>query len=697
MKIKQLPANPHKADWVSFTGGLDITSPQITIPPGYCRLAQNVEEDILGGYLSLTGYERFSGQFSPSSAVFYLLNYTGSAAGITVGSTITGSITGSTGYILAITPTQFILTAITGTWSAAGNAETLVGFTTTVIEPIGSGEAIDSTNAYYQFLSANYYRSLIGKVGGSLCSNDTVGVIGVWYYKGLTYAFRNLNAGGVGMFVSSSSGWQQVPLGYEVYYTAGHGTEPSIGNTIVQGGVNGVLTAITIESGTFAAGTAAGRLIFSTISGTFSAGSLSVGSTVFATFSSQDAITIPNQSGRFEFVTDNFFGSATTNKMYGVDGKNRGFEFDGTTFVPINTGSIPDTPAHVTIHQGFLIYGIQGSIVISSTGNPYNWQAINGAVEIGLSDICTSLIRQPGNESSPALGVYCRNHTYMLYGNTSTTWNLVNFNDTAGAIAYSGQKIGGHTFVYDDRGVTNLQASLIYGNFQQATISQRVKTFLAQKRNSFTDSHIMRDKQQYRLFFNDGSGVYITLGTDINSFMPTLFPDTVLCSVSLETYSGSVNSGGPDIVFFGAKSGYVMQMEKGTSFDGQPITYFMDLVFNNTKAYRLLKRYRRATLEMIGTGYAEFNTSYDLNYASTDYGQPDYTVNDISLLPVNWDSGISWDSNVTWDGNPLTNISMAIEGDGMNIAYKISSSSAYFFPVKFSGVLLEYSPQRMLR
>ena len=742
MRIKKLPINPHKADFVPFTGGLDVTSPQITIPPGYCRKSQNYEEDILGGYATLTGYERFDGTLNaPSQAIFYYLNYTGSVQTLSIGATIVGATSGSTAYLLAITPDHLIVTAVTG--ALFNVTELIVGTSATVSGGVSAGGAIDEITSIYQYDASQYYRQLISTVGYygvtvlnnagqyipiyvlnnsiviKLRNTTTIlspqtnnnypvllragttqnilktyegmgGILGVWYYKGITYAFRNLVVGGVGLFASSSSGWQIVNLGIELYYSNGSGAQPNIGDTITQGGSNGILRAITIESGNFAAGTASGRMIFWYLTGNFVNAVFDSGIT--ATCTGQHTVTIPNQNGRFEFVTDNFYGLAITNKVYGVDGKNYGFEFDGATFVQIHTNNTSDTPQHVTVHQGFLVYSFFGSLQSSAVGNPYNWQALNGAAEIGVGDNITGLVRQPGNETSPSLAVYCRNHTYMLYGNSPTTLQLINYNDTAGAIPYSAQKLGGHTFVYDDRGITNLQTTLNFGNFTEATISQRVKSLLASKRNSFNDSHIMRDKQQYRLFFNDGSGVYITLGSNINSFMPVQFPDVVTCSVSAETYGG-----GADIVFAGLDSGYVVQMEKGTSFDGQIIPAFMDLVFNNTKAYRMSKRYRRLTLEMIGNGYAEFDTSYDLNYASTDYAQPDNTANYVNTSVTNWDSGAVWDSNYTWDGEPITNTTMAIDGDGMNIALKISSSSNAYASIKFSGVLLEYSPQRMLR
>lgn len=702
MKIKTLPINPHKADYIPFTGGLDITSPQIAIPTGYCRISQNFEEDILGGYQTVLGYERFNGQSpAPSEAVFYLLTYTGNSSLVPVGSTITGGLSGATAYVLAITSTQFVVTNLTGVFIApyvafdyldpgyTYDTDTLVG-TDIIITSVSSGAAFDDTTSYYQSLAADYYRSFIGKVGGVLCSGA---VLGVWYYKGKVYAFRNLVAGGVGLFVSSSSGWLQVNLGYKVSYTVGTGTEPAVGTTIVKGGTSATLMAITVESGTFAAGTASGRLIFNTITGgPFTAGSFTSG--ISATCGLQSANSIPNQNGRYEFVTDSFTGLASSQKIYGVDGKNYGFEFDGTTYVTIVTGNVNDYPTHVTVHGGHLFYSFGGSVQFSAAGNPYNWQAISGAVEIGLSDDVTAFIRQPGNETSPALGIYCRNHIYSLYGNTPSTFQLVNYNDTAGAIPYSSQKINGQVYVYDDRGITNMQTTLNFGNFLEATISQRVKPLLSLKRSAFTDSHVVRDKQQYRLFFNDGSGIYITLSANINSFMPVQFPasDIVRCSTSQETYGG-----GQELIFVGMDTGYVMQMERGTSFDGQAISTQIELVFNNTKSYRLLKRYRRLSFEMIGNGYSEFNTSYDLNYASTDYAQAGNALDDVNMSAGFWDSGTIWDSNVTWDGQPLTNTSMAIDGDGMNIAVKIATASNYFYSVKFSGVLLEYSPSRMLR
>lgn len=673
-----LPSTKHRSEYIPFGGGLDVVSPPISIPAGFVRNAQNFEEDINGGYATVSGYERFDGRPSPSAATFGVLAF--SVAGtVAVGNTITGATSGATGYVIAITASAFILTKITGTW---GTEATTAGGAS-VTGPVINNGASGLLAAQYKNLAADVYRADITAVPGS------GNVLGIWDYKNVKYAFRN-NAGAtaVDMYKSSSSGWTLIALGFEVYFSAASGTEPAEGGTIVQGGVSAVLKRLVIESGTFAAGTAAGRLIFSTIAaGPFVAGAFTAG--MVGTCVSQAAITIPNINGRFEFYNANFGGAVDQLRMYGCDGVNRGFEFDGTTFVPINMAAASYMPTHVVEHQNHLFFSVYSSVFNSAIGDPYNWTALGGSAEKQLSDTVTGFMQQPGSETTPALAVYSRNHTSILYGTSASTWQWVAFNDQAGAIPYSIQKIG-QTYVMDDRGVTTLSTSQNFGNFAEATISKRVKTWLATRRVKVTDSHTVKDKQQYRIFFNDGSAAYWVIDGKKATMMPMLFPNPVLVSCSQEIYGG-----GDETIYFGSSNGFVYQMEKGTSFDGEAIEAYIDLAFNHSATLQVLKRYRRLMFEMFGSGYSEFYVAYDLNYMDTEYAQPDPVNQTANLQASVWDS-FTWDS-FTWDGVDLAPLSMAIDGNGSNISIKIRSNSDYFTPVRFSGALLQFSPLRALR
>lgn len=677
----RMPRSNHKAEFIPFVGGSDYVTPPALIPAGYVRESINVEEDINGGYATLQGYERYDGQASPSNASYAALPFT-VAGTVAIGDTITGATSGATAVVIAITATQFIVTKQTGTF---GTESTTAGGAA-VSGPAAGGGFTPDQNAQYLNLAADEYRGDIGAVGAGTCSGS---VLGVWTYNGVTYAFRNKTAGGVGMFKSTSLGWQAVSLGYEVSFTNAN-TNVTDGDTLTQGGVTATINRVVVETGTLASGVNTGRLIISAPSGgNFAAGAATSTGAGAATLSgAQSAITIPNQNGRYQFVNGNFFGRLSALRMYGCDGANRPFEFDGSVFVPLNPGS-GILPAFITIHENHLFLGYLSSAITSGIGNPYTFSTTLGAAEIAFGDNITGFMPQPGSETTAALAVYCRNKTHMVYGTSSANWEKRIYNENAGAISYTVQKVA-QTFVFDDRGVTSLSATLQFGNFVEATVTRRVKNWLAGKRNITTDSHVSRDKQQYRLFFSDGTAAYLKVTSDGVSMMPMSFPHPVKCSVSMEAYGG-----GDEVTFFGSADGYVYQMDKGTSFDGDPIEWSMVLVFNNSKMYRVLKKYRRLTFEMVGDGYAVFQSTYSLSYGSEETSQPNVTANDVSLGASYWDEFV-WDEFV-WDGTPLKPLSMAIDGDGQNISIQLSSNSDLYSRLIFSGVFLEYSPLRYLR
>lgn len=677
-----LPAVKRSNEFIRLAGGLDNETPSALIKPGFLKESQNFEEDSSGGYQSITGYERFSGKAAPSSAFFSMLNYT-VAGTVAIGNTITGATSGATARVLAITATSFVVTKVTGTW--ATESTTTGG--ASIIGPAINGAASNKITAQYMALAADAYRTDIAAVPGA------GSILGVWYYKGIVYAFRNTATTGVGMYKSSGSGWVAVDLGNELYFTNAN-LFVNDGDTVTQGAVSAVVLRVVVQTGTLASGTNTGRLIIGApTGGAFAAGAAtSTGSGALTLVGASAAITIPNQGGRFEFVDANFTGALDTLRMYGCDGVNRGFEFDGTVFVPINTGNPLDSPGHVYEHANHLFFSFGASAQHSGIGDPYNWSTIAGAGEIACSDTVTGFMGQPGSQTAQALSIYCRNSFYIVYGSSAANWQLTKYSDSAGGLPYTIQKIW-RTIALDDRGLTTLQTAQEYGNFLESTISILYKSWLALKRAIVTDSHVARDKQQYRLFFSDGSGAYITMRQGESSMMPVLFPNAVKCSCSHEVYNGGV-----EVMFFGSTNGFVYQMERGTSFDGANIEAFFTLAYNHNKAYRILKRYRRINLELEGSGFSEFSFLYYLSYLSNESAQPSATAIANNLSVATYDSGLFYDSGAWfYDGNPLINQSMPLSGTGDNISIKIQINANYLVPLKFNSAFIEYSPLRMLR
>lgn len=685
--MRQLPSTPTQTQFISFNGGLDVVTPPLLIPPGYCREAQNYEQDINGGYTRITGYERFSGQAKPSDAAYGVLTCTITGS-VSLGDVLTDAAGTSYGTVIALPTGQAVMTLFTGTFTTG---DIKVGGVT--VGTCTGGQVIDGAStallhAQYKNLAADVYRALIATVPGS------GSILGVWMFNDVVYAFRN-NAGAtaVDMYKSTTGGWSLVALGRQVSFTSGGTYTIAEGDTITgaTSAATAVITRVVLTSGTWAAGTAAGKLIFASQTGTFQAENLNVGANLnVATIAGDSsAITMGTVGGRFEFVNANFGGAANTTRVYGCDGKNKGFEWDGTVFVPIDTGMTTDAPSHVVVHHNQLFFSFVGSVQHSSPGSPYVWSAITGASELAMGDTVTGFMVQPGSTSSATLSIFTRNSSAVLYGTGVASWVLVAYKQEAGAIAWSIQRIG-NTIMLDDRGLVDMRTAQEYGNFIDATFSERIQTWLNTRRTTVTASCVSRDKSQYRLFFSDKSALYVTFkNTKVLGMMPQFFTDQVTCA-----YSGEMNDVS-ESSFFGSTDGFVYEMEKGTSFDGDAIEAKLHMVFNHAGSPRLLKGFQSAMFEISGEGYAAFGVSYDLGYGSTSYEQGASTTINAALRPAYWDS-FTWDA-FTWDGTNLLPQEMSLAGTAENISIKILSNEDYYAPTHLTGVILHFKPRRQLR
>lgn len=678
-------AVPVQTAYIPMAGGMDLVTAPIVRKPGTCRLAQNFEQNLFGGYRRIDGYEAFDGQPSPSDAQYTILaaTITGAPA---VGNTLTGATSGATGYIVSLPGSSFVLTKVSGTFANGENLN--VGGPTVAVAtaaPVLSGASTVALNATYNNLAADVYRADIGAVPGS------GKILGVWMFNDVVYAFRN-NAGATAaaMYKSSAAGWVLVDLGYELSFTSGGTTAIAEGDTITgaTSAATGTVGRVILTSGTWAGGDAAGRLILTAQTGTFQAENLDVGaSTNLATIAGDSTAITLQPSGRFEFTTTNFGGSTTTKRMYGCDGVSRGFEFDGSVFVPITTGMTADTPNHVFGHKNHLFFAFLSSVQHSSIGDPYTWSPVTGAGELAMGDNVSGFLELPGTSVGGALGIFTRNRVSVLYGSSTSDWNLVPYRDELGAFAYTIQDLGFPIFL-DDRGITDLRTSQVYGNFSHSALSNGILPLLTQYKPLAVSSCMSRDLSQYRLFFTNGYGFYATVvGGKVIGIMEVLFPDVVRCLCSLEMNDGS------EAIFFGSDSGWVYQMNKGTSFDGGAIEAYIYLSHNFLKTPRLNKRYRDASVEISGSGYAEFTFGYSLGYGDTLIEQPNTTVTNFSATI--WD-GFTWDSFV-WDGVSLLPSVLNMDGTAENVSISIESNADYFVPFTVSGAIVHYTPRRTLR
>jgi hypothetical protein len=677
-----------RIDAIMLKGGLDQITPSLSLQSGAVRHALNFEASVAGGYSRIKGYERFDGRPSPSEAAESGAHRYISVALFSyvpvIGDTLTAS-GGATGVLAYIDGPVMVLTKVSGVLAIGETISATAGLVGT-INNVAAGPTGSEQDAIVRGAVAAIYRADIFAVPGS-------GPIrGVVEFGDTVYGFRDTLAGtALAVYRSTASGWELVPFYKTVSFTGGGTTAPADGSTLTEGGVTATIKRVVLTSGDWPAGTAAGQLVITDpVGGSFSAGAATIGA-VNVTLSGAETAIAMLPGGRFEFDEHNFFGQAASDRVYGCDGVNRAFEFDGDVLAPIATGSVPDAPTHVCAHRGFLFLSVGSSALHSAPGLPFDWTAINGAEEFAMGDTITGMISMPGGTTGSTLGIASRNNTYILYGTNSADWNLVSFNTGSGACNFSLQNLA-QTFAFDDRGVVSIQSAMEYGNFNSNTLTNGIQPFINQHINMLTASTLCRRKSQYRLFFSDGAGLFITVANNtLMGCMPMLFPDVVRC-----TYEGK-RSDGTDIMYFGTDDGMIHQMEKGTSFDGAAMDYYLVTNYSNAKSPRTLKRYRKAALEITSENgcYAAFDFATVLGYDSAEYSQPRSESFAQYTGQTRWDSFI-WD-DFFWDSNRVEPIECGLEGTAENISVLLSGTSDIVPSFTVNSVLVHYSPRRMMR
>ena len=673
---------PVKYDHVSLVGGMDQVTPTLSMKPGTCRNSVNFECLEFGGYGRIAGYERYSGQPPPSDGIYSTLAVAIFTNAPAAGQTITNSGATATGYIIAVVGLSIVYTKAVGGFAIG---DTLKVGTTVIGVSIAPTSAFNpKQNATYINLSASAYRADIAAPTGS-------GAIrGGFLYNDLVYCIRD-NAGATAsdLWKETSSGWSKITLFNEISFTAGGTATPADGATLTQGGVTALVKRVVAQSGVWT-GTAAGRFIITTIAGgNFAAGAATLTGGAAVTLSAIQTAIVLLPGGKGEWVDANFFGQLSAHRIYYADGVNRMFEFDGTTLVPLTTGTTPDTPKHICAFKNHLFYSLQSSIFNSGIGNPYNWTALAGAAELACGDTVTNFLIQPGSQTNGTLSVHARNTTFVLYGTSSADWNLVTYNNGVGALDYTGQNMS-QSYTMDDRGVISLTATLNFGNFDSATLTNMIRPFIADHRTLVSCSSLDRSKSQYRLFFSDGAGLYITV-VNVQSVgcMPVRFPIYANCA-----WEGTLSTG-QLVKFMGGSDGHVHKLDSGSSFDGSNINAFITLNWDSVGNPRILKRFRKASIECSGGSYAEINFGYALGYSNAAISQPATLGYPTPFSPTYWNA-FTW-NNFYWGGRTLYPTECEMMGTAENCQITIGSDSAEYMAHAVNSMIIHYTPRRGLR
>lgn len=683
----RLPEVNVKVEYTKIQGGLDLMSPAMSISPGKAILAMNYEAGDSGGLRRIDGYERYQGSTSPSDTEYYYCEGTFTEGVVSDWDMVWGADSGATGIVVYLTTTAIAVIPSAGTFDEDEGIEDFKGAAVGTLDGEMKLHAAPTSclHAAIKNAAADYTRFYISRPSGS------GPVRGGGVLDGTVYVFRDNTLGtGCNLWKATATGWSQIVMNHEISFDTGTGLIED-GDTITQvgSGATADVERVVLESGAWGAD-AAGRLIISGITGVFNnTGVLNVGGAGQATATSLATEITLLPGGTYETVNYNFYGSTDTYRMYGCDGKNRGFEFDGSIFVPISTGMTTDTPSHVACHKRHLFFTFKGSLQHSSTGEPYQWSAVTGASEIGMGDDITSLVILPGE----ILGVIGDRGSYQLSGSSSADWKLDTISAESGGKAYSVRNVPTGSLMFGSQGITSISSTEKYGNFAQASVSRGVQPLIDAISDVVVGSSVYRKRNQYRVYGSDGTGICVTTGFEwVGSFQANAY---YITSFKYPININCVFCGEDDTIFICDDEGWVYQADKGSSFDGEEIESYFHLMFNHSKAPTTIKSYLRAVIEATSEGCSVIRMFPDFTYS--DPRHPQHIVNETTFPGTGGRWDVSTWGTFYWDSPVVQSASFSIRGNGQNIAILGYAKSDIDLGHRIDGVVFHYIPRRIQR
>lgn len=656
---------------VILGGGLDLVTPPLRIDPGRIIQAKNFECDLNEGYRLFGGFERFSGEDAPVATDWTFLKC--DASDVALDDTVTGATSGATGKAIQAAEQAsgadfaVYVTSVTGTF--------VVGETFTA----NTGEILSiQVNSVYSLLTdtfndirlvkENYLRDQIAVPTGS---ED--GTLGTWRHLATQIMFRNKTGGATaGMFKATTSGWTAVDLGHIVFFdTAANAALAVVGATVS----DGVSDTATIEAAGYntVGKNDLGYFVLSGFTAGFAiAANMTISASPVGTVTTAGAAIALNPDGRHEFRSHNFTGTVDEYNIYGADGVNPAFEYWPTRdiYVPIYTdlsNKAIDTPTYIGVYQNQVFVGYARSIVRNSgIGEVLNWDAADNTIDLNVGATVTGF-----DEAPKSLIITTRRTTLALTGVDQGTYILDVASANTGAIEHTMQHIG-TTFMFDDRGIIELQRTLNFGNFENSTVSRLIQSKLNELRPLIVASTVSLSKNIYRLFASNGEGVSMTIAQDKISFSLFDLGKNVTCAINAEDETGA------ERIFFGDDAGFVFEMDQGRSFDGVTRQSWIQTAFHFLGSQTVRKRFHRLFISVLIDGIATAFVSAKYSLGSSDVRSTVSSGTDFSeLANLNsaFDVGL-FDVMVFDDQSPVSDAYTDLTGTGESVSLTISHNSA---------------------
>jgi len=384
--------------------------------------------------------------------------------------------------------------------------------------------------------------------------------------------------------------------------------------------------------------------------------------------------------GRYEFAEGNFLATAAGRGLYFVGG-DKPYQFKGGVLTEIADAAAG--ARFIEVHANYLWLGFpEGSLQYSQVGEPLAWDGSLGAGEIGTGQALMGLVTGTGG----VLHAACRDSIQAIYGTSASNFERRVTIPSSGAKPYSVQSMLQPYFVAE-RGIANLQSTQEFGDFRQLQVGASTEPLFTKDNwaNRIQCSGVSKSRAHYRVFIEDGSGIYLspTGATTVK------FPDKPQVM-----HSGEFDSG-EEVTLFGDDAGNVYRLGNGAeSFNGQPITAFLTLAYNDLNNPSSRKRFRRVFWDIRSGSNASITFKPDFDFGGSNSADALRQTLSFLLGGDLWDVG-KWGEFV-WSSPIMAQEPSDITGSGTAINFAIYSNSISQ-PHEVLGYDLTFTQRRLRR
>ena len=556
--------------------------------PGSARTLINFEPSIEGGYRRVQGYTQYDDDYVPpyGDPVVQASGQTGTTLNI------------ANIYETPSDGDTFTIDGVAGTYTIDA-----------------AGVSFNSTNKTATLTLTTSLDSSPADKAAITFSNTTGLIEGVVYYDGSVIAYR-----GGSLWSSDGAGWTKINVpSYGTVLTAGGaqtGTSfdvdgltsvPQVGDTFSVDGIELVYTVTALPTVTSGAATL-------TITPALAS---SPADNAAITFLSVDR----SGGGKLRYDTLNFSG---TQKIVCVDGQNKPFTYDGSTFVVLNDAPSDVISAdHVAVFKNAVFFAEANYVAFTAPFDETNFNVASGAGVINITKDVTGM-----KVFRDQLIVFSTNHIVSIQGSTVSDFTVKPITHDVGCIRPDTiQEVGGDIAFLGPDGIRLLTATQRIGDFGLAVASRPIQDKVRDLVSSNTSfcSCVVRDKNQYRIF-GYAAG---TTRANAKGIIGVQFADQTSEGMAwaqlegIKAYVADSTQEENEVIVFAGSDGFVYLMETGNTFGGNDISAFYDTPYFSVTDPRLRKTFYKLTTYIDPEGAVTGQVTPRLDFDEINTIQPE--------------------------------------------------------------------------